>query len=53
MLRIYIPIALIILFIFWTLYRLLIKKDLKSNMNNLYFGLFFIGLWGLIYFLIY
>lgn len=50
MLRIYLPIAFLIIFIGWVLYRLLIKKDLKNNLNNVYVGLFFIGIWGLIYF---
>ena len=33
-------------------YRLIIKKDLKKNLNNLYLGLFFIGVWALLYFFI-
>ncbi len=45
-------IGLVIAFIGWILYRLLIKKDLKKNLNNLYLGLFFIGAWVLFYFFI-
>ncbi len=52
MFRLYIPLALLGVFIVWFLYRLFIKKDLKQNLNNLYVGLTFIGLWSLIYFLI-
>ncbi len=50
MLRIFMPIAFLIFFIGWILYRLAIKKDLKKNLNSVYVGLFFIGIWGLIYF---
>lgn len=49
-LRIYIPLALIALFILWALYRLLIKKDLRNNMPTVYTGLFFIAVWAAIYF---
>jgi CRISPR/Cas system endoribonuclease Cas6 (RAMP superfamily) len=50
--RIIMAIGLIVVFIGWILYRLIIKKDLKKNLNNLYLGLFFIGIWTLIYFFI-
>ncbi len=50
MLRLFIPIILIIVFAFWALYRLLIKKDWRQHLSNFYMGLFFIGIWGLIYF---
>jgi len=50
MLRIYMPIAFLIFFVAWILYRLVIKKDLKKNLNSMYLGLFFIGVWALIYF---
>ncbi len=50
MLRIYMPIAFLIFFLGWILYRLVIKKDLKKNLNSMYLGLFFIGVWALIYF---
>lgn len=49
MLRVYLPVAFIVLFAGWVLYRLLIKKDLRQNLNSLYAGLFFIALWGLVY----
>ena len=45
-------IGLTIFFIGWILYRLIIKKDLKKNLNNLYLGLFFIGIWILFYFFV-
>lgn len=49
MLRIYIPIAFILLFICWVFYRILIRKDLRENYNTLFIGLFFISIWTLIY----
>lgn len=52
MLRIYMPIAFLIFFVGWILYRLVIKKDLKENLNSLYLGLVFISIWVLIYFFI-
>lgn len=39
-------------FLLWTLYRLLIKRDLKQNMPAFYVYLFFAGVWALIYLLI-
>lgn len=47
----YMAIGFLVLFVLWILYRLLIKKDLKQNLNNLYAGLLFIGVWAAIYFL--
>jgi len=41
----WVAIGLTIVFIGWILYRLFIKKDLSKNLNNLYFGLFFIAIW--------
>lgn len=52
MLRIYMPIVFLIFFIGWILYRLVIKKDLKQNLNSVYVGLFFIAVWAIIYFFI-
>lgn len=50
--RVGMVIGLIIAYIGWILYHLIIKKDLKKNLNNLYLGLFFIGIWVLFYFFI-
>jgi high-affinity Fe2+/Pb2+ permease len=50
MLRIFIPILFLAAFIGWFLYRLLIKKDLKQNLNTLYAGLSFVGIWVIIYY---
>ncbi|MBG6187753.1 CRISPR/Cas system endoribonuclease Cas6 (RAMP superfamily) [Flavobacterium sp. CAN_S2] len=50
--RIVMAIGLVIAFVGWILYRLLIKKDLHKNLNNLYLGLFFIIIWVLFYFFI-
>lgn len=48
-LRIYIPLALIVLFFLWVLYRLLIKKDLRQNLPAFYAGILFIAAWAMIY----
>lgn len=45
--------VIIAAFLLWTLYRLLIKRDLKQNMPAFYVYLFFVIVWGLIYALIY
>ena len=50
MLRMYITILFFAIFIGWLLYRLLIMKDLKRNLNTVYVGLTFTGVWILIYF---
>lgn len=50
--RIFMVIGLTFTFLGWILYRLIVKKDLKKNLNNLYLGLFFIGTWALFYFFI-
>lgn len=49
MYRLYIPIAFVVLFLGWFLYRLLITKDIKKHLNELYMGLIFMGVWALIY----
>lgn len=49
MLRIYIPIGLAFLFLLWVLFRLIIKKDLRKNYNTLFLGLFFMGIWTVLY----
>ena len=43
------PLVFIVLFLGWVLYRLFIKKDLKNNLDSFYIGMFFIVLWGVIY----
>ena len=45
-------IGFLIFFIAWILYRLVIKKDLRKNLNSVSVGVFFIGVWALIYFFI-
>lgn len=52
-LKIFMPIAFLVVFIGWVLYRLVIKKDLKQNLNSLYAGLFFVGVWALLYFFVF
>ncbi|AEA45707.1 hypothetical protein Fluta_3740 [Fluviicola taffensis DSM 16823] len=49
MFRLYIPLVFFVVFVGWFLYRLLIKKDLKKNLNTLFLGLFFVGIWTVIY----
>lgn len=49
---IWMAIGLAIVFVGWILYPLLIKRDLSENLNSLYLGLFFIGIWVLFYFFI-
>lgn len=53
MLRFFTPLIFIVLFVGWALYRFFVKRDLKQNLNNLYLGIFFIAVWGLIYILIF
>jgi hypothetical protein len=52
MFRFFIPLAFGILFLGWVLYRLLVKKDLQQNLNTLYVGGFFVGIWAVIYWLV-
>lgn len=53
MYRLVFPIVFAVLFIGWLLYRLLIKKDIKKQMNTVYLGLFFFAIWAILYFLIF
>lgn len=39
-----------IAFLCWIMYRLLIKKDLRQHMHDLYAALFFMGVWAVIYY---
>lgn len=41
--------GLAICFLFWALYRLLVKRDLKNHMSDFYGGLVFIGIWAVLY----
>ncbi len=49
MLRLLIPIVFIVLFFIWALYRTFITKDIKKQLNTVYLGLFFIGIWVMMY----
>ena len=49
MMRIVIGIGLFVAFIGWLFYRIVVTKDLKKNLNELYVGLFVLAFWGLIY----
>ncbi|MBN9292729.1 MAG: hypothetical protein J0G96_01970 [Flavobacteriia bacterium] len=46
----FVPIGLIAVFIVYTLYLLLIKKDRKLFRSVFSLGLFFIAVWVIIYF---
>lgn len=45
MLRLYIPIALVLLWLGYLIYLFLVKKDRKRTLSFLYPGLLFIGIW--------
>lgn len=50
--RVVMVIGLVIAFIGWILYRLIIKKDLNKNLNNLYLEFFLIGIWAFYFFIV-
>lgn len=50
--RIGIPLVMITLFLIYIVYMVISKKDPKSIKKTLYPGLFFIGVWAVIYFVI-
>jgi high-affinity Fe2+/Pb2+ permease len=43
------PLVFIAIFLGWFLYRLLIKKDARKNLNEILFGFFFIAIWVLLF----
>jgi hypothetical protein len=49
MFRLYIPLVFFVVFFGWFLYSLLIKKDIKKNLHTLFLGLFFAGIWAVIF----
>lgn len=49
--RLLIPIIFGFLFIVWLVYRLY-KRDLNRHWSEMGFGVFFIGAWALIYWLV-
>jgi hypothetical protein len=52
MLRLFIPLVFVVLFAIWLLYRLIIKKDLMKQLHTVYLGLFFVGIWIVMYCLV-
>lgn len=50
--RIGIPLVIIAIFIVYLVYMVVTKKDQKAIKKVLYPGLFFIGVWALIFFLL-
>lgn len=49
--RLFAGLILFVCFIGWALYRLLIKRDLHKHKTHLQVGLFFLGVWAIIYWL--
>ena len=49
MLRIYIPIAFVLVFFAWIAYRAFVKRELRSQMVNVYAGFALIGVGATIY----
>jgi hypothetical protein len=49
MIKIYVGVGLLIAFIGWLLLRLIIKRDLKQHIDDLYAWIFLIVVWFLIY----
>ena len=41
--------GLAILFGGWVLYRLVVKRDLMQHKDTLFLGLFFMGIWSVVY----
>ncbi|MBP7514446.1 MAG: hypothetical protein KA791_07855 [Flavobacteriales bacterium] len=50
MLRLYIPLGLIAVFVGYVLYLLILKKDRKHLKAFLHPGLLFIGIWVVLYY---
>lgn len=50
--KFFIATGLIIAFIGWASYHFFIQKNLKQSLNEFFFGLFFIGVWMTIIWLI-
>jgi uncharacterized membrane protein YjjB (DUF3815 family) len=42
-------VGLLALFIGWALYHLLVKRDLKEHKGTIALGALFIGIWGVLY----
>ena len=49
MIKIFVGVGLLIAFISWFLFRLIIKRDLKQHIDDLYTWIFLIVVWLLIY----
>lgn len=51
--RLFFPLIMTILFVLYVLYLAIIKKELKKNLFTvLYPGLFFMAIWGVLYYFI-
>lgn len=51
--RIFIPLIFVAAFLLWALYQLLIKKELRKQMNVVYMAMFFFGVWAILYFVLF
>lgn len=50
---VFIPLGLIVVFIFYILYLAFVKKNLRANIKTVLLpGLFFIAMWSIIYYLL-
>jgi len=51
--RIFLPLILTAIFVFYLLYLAFVKKNLKNNLTQIvYPGLFFVVVWGILYVLL-
>ncbi len=50
--RIGIPLVIIAFFVIYIIYLVVSKKDKQTILKALYAGLFFTGIWAIIYFMI-
>lgn len=46
----FISVGLIVVFIIYLLYILFVKRDFEGQKNNILVGLFFLVIWGIIYY---
>jgi len=51
MMRVFMPVIMTLLFVFYILYLVFVKKEFKSKLKTVVFpGVFFIMVWGFCYF---
>ena len=47
--RLLTPFIFAVFFTGYVIYRAFIRKDIKEHLNDIYFGLFFFGVWAALY----